>query len=129
MPASASLRINWSAILCGIVLPPLFFPLQKDRFGVRHKRRMPCRDLQRLRLRVRLPGRSGLSQEKAHYNRGRTTNDPEKRALLKMQMQVRRSSDASADVFGIHRAEECGNTKDQEINPTSRAALDVIRID
>src|ERR1700722_18361967 len=88
----------------------------------------PRRNL-RFRWYPRLRGWSGLAEEKAHHDGGRTANDPEKRALLKMQMQVRCSSDASADVLGINRTEECGDTKDQEVNAASGAALDVVRVD
>src|SRR5271156_5434340 len=73
-------------------------------------------------------GWSRLAEEETHQDRGRTASNPKKCALLKMQVQVRRVSDALTDVLCINRAKECGNRKDQEINPASRTALHIVWI-
>src|SRR5271155_4720048 len=72
---------------------------------------------------------SRLAQEETHYDRGRTASHPKKRALLKMLVQVHRVSDSFTDMLCINRAQECGNPKDQEINPARRAALHIVWID
>src|ERR1700726_2494391 len=72
---------------------------------------------------------SRLAEEETHYDRGRTASNPKKCALLKMQVQVHRGSNAFTDMLCINRAKECGNRKDQEINPASRAAFHIVWID
>src|ERR1700690_3792343 len=73
-------------------------------------------------------GWSRLAEEETHHDRGRTASDPKKCCLLKMQVQICRVPDAFTDMLCINRAEECGNRKDQEINPAGRAAFHIVRI-
>src|SRR5271168_2374181 len=89
----------------------------------------PHRNLQLFRLRLRMRGWSSLAEEETHHDCSRTASHPKKRAMLKMQMQVHRVSDAFADMLCVNGAKECGDSEDEEIDPARRAALHIVWID
>src|ERR1700675_2236866 len=70
-----------------------------------------------------------FTKKEAHHDRSRTARNPKDRTMLKMQVQIRRGSYAFANMICINRTQERGNPKNQEINPSSRAAFYAVRVD
>ena len=55
--------------------------------------------------------RARLAQEKARDDRRGTARHPEHRTVLKVQVEVRRVSDAPTDVMRVDRAKESRDSK------------------
>ena len=92
--------------------------VKRDEFEFERQRQLQTVPQSELfRCAVRLRGGSRLAKKETHHDRGRTARDPENRALLKMQVQVRRVSEAFADVLCENRAKESCNPKTRKLIP------------
>src|SRR5208283_1464764 len=70
-----------------------------------------------------------LTKKEAHHNRSRTASNPKQSSLLKIRCQVWLDPNAFPDMICVNWAHERCNRENQEIDPASRARLDIIRVD